>query len=263
MQTYVINLDRRPDRLHAMAAQLEALAIPFKQIEALDAQTATPENIECGFAANGPLGILSKGDKACGQSHRRALRAFLDSSEPRALIFEDDIALDKSAAELLRDDAWIPSGVDVVKLEHFGPDSQYVLIAEAIDVAPQRKIARLRSRHVGAGAYILSRRAADVLLHAVPAWPLPVDHMLFNPNISPLFDSLRPYQMLPTVARQSSSLGGLSDIAGGRIAQRNLNLRHLKRELVRAYNDLRALPWQLMEFAQGRATLVRVSNKAG
>jgi glycosyl transferase family 25 len=263
MQTYVINLNRRPDRLHAMTAQLEALAMPFLRIEALDAQLASDEDLNRGYASKGPLGVLTKGNKACSQSNRRVWRKLLESGERFGLVLQDDVVLDPGAVELLRSDSWIPQGVDVVKLEHYGPDHQRVLVAESIDVAPERKIARLRSRHTGAGAYILSRQAADVLLHAIPTWQLPIDHMLFNPNSSPLFDILRPYQMLPAVARQSSSLGGLSDLESERIAQRDFSLGYIKRELVRAYNDLRVLPWQLMEVAQHRARLVRVSNKAG
>ncbi len=35
---YVINLDRRPDRLAAIAADLDRLGLPFERIKAVDGQ---------------------------------------------------------------------------------------------------------------------------------------------------------------------------------------------------------------------------------
>ena len=81
------------------------------------------------------------------------------------------------------------------------------------------RLARMRSRHTGAAAYILSRRAAEMLL-AMPRFDLPVDHLLFNPNNSQLFARLQPWQLLPAVARQQEFVGDKSDIEGWRVGLR-------------------------------------------
>ena len=43
LQTWVINLDRAPDRLARIAAQLQRLGLPFTRLAAVDARTQTPE----------------------------------------------------------------------------------------------------------------------------------------------------------------------------------------------------------------------------
>jgi glycosyl transferase family 25 len=115
----------------------------------------------------------------------------------------------------------------------------------------------MRSRHTGAAAYILSRDAAELLL-ATPRFDLPVDHLLFNPNNSKLFARLRPWQLLPTVARQQQD--AQSDIEGTRVGLRKFDLTYVKRELVRFGYDLKLLPQQLMLLATGKAKFTRVAD---
>ena len=42
MRIFVINLARRPDRMAAMAAQLERLGLAYERFDAVDAKTADP-----------------------------------------------------------------------------------------------------------------------------------------------------------------------------------------------------------------------------
>jgi glycosyl transferase family 25 len=104
------------------------------------------------------------------------------------------------------------------------------------------------SRHTGAAAYILSRRAAEILLRQT-RFDLPVDHLLFNPNNSRLFASLSPWQLVPAIARQAQD--ETSDIEGTRKDLRNFDWTYIKRELVRFGYDLRLLPRQLTALARG------------
>jgi glycosyl transferase, family 25 len=256
MQAFFINLQRRPDRRDAQRLQLAALRVPAMRIDALDAETADRRDIELGFAPNGPLGILSAADKACSQSHRRAWRALVASGNRFGLIVEDDIAFDPAAAALLQSDGWIPDGIELVKLEHFGPPHQRVLVDDVRTIPTGHRLARLLSRHAGAGAYVLSRRLAETLLDPAILWPVPVDHMLFSPYISPVFDILTPYQLLPAIGRQC---GSASDIVRSRKARQRSTLRHLKEDLVKGWNDVRQIPGQAAALARG-ARLMRVSQ---
>jgi glycosyl transferase family 25 len=188
----------------------------------------------------------------------RAWRMFLASGDSHGLILEDDVALDPQGAPLLRDAGWIPPTVGLLKIEHYGPENQRVLLDEMISAGQGRQIGRLRSRHTGAAAYIIARRTAQRLLAWSAPWTLPVDHMLFNPNNSPLTESLRPYQLTPAMARQSEAIGGATDIDEWREDMRSLSWRYVRREMVRAYYDLRLLPSQVASFATNEASLVRV-----
>jgi glycosyl transferase family 25 len=250
MHIYLINLDRRPDRLAAMMAQADRLDLELKRIPALDAATAQSGEIDCWFEAGGPLGEIPRGDKACLLSHRRAWERFIASGEPHAVFLEDDVGLSQAAARFLADDGWIPSNMAVVKLEHYGPAGQRVLICDIAALQTQGKdfrIGRMLSRHTGAAAYILSRKAAELLLEE-HRFDLPVDHLLFNPNNSRLFESLSPWQLLPAIARQE---GGKSDIETTRKGLRVMGLAYAKRELVRLGYDVKLLPRQLAALLRG------------
>jgi glycosyl transferase family 25 len=260
MQAFLINLMRRPDRLRNMESQLAELDISHQVVAAVDARTESEESAQLRFAADGPLGPLPKGDRCCTLSHMRAWSMLLASGESHGLILEDDVALDADAAHLLRDASWIPPHVGLLKIERFGPANQRVLLDEVSDAGDGRQIGRLRSRHTGAAAYILSRRTAELLLSWPQLWTLPVDHMLFNPNNSPLAAALAPYQLTPVIARQSTAIGGGTDIEEWRTGMRAFGWDYVKRELVRSYYEMRLLPRQVAGYLRRDCDLVRVET---
>jgi glycosyl transferase family 25 len=259
MDIYLVNLARRPDRLATMEIQARALGLDLTRLDAVDARQVEPEILDRWFAADGPLGEIPRGDKCCSLSHRAAWERLVASGAAYAAILEDDVVLRTGARFALGDAAWIPSSIDLIKLEHYGPAGQSVLLSDLTDVGSGFRIGRMRSRHTGAAAYILSRRAAEILL-ALPRFDLPVDHLLFNPNNSKLFARLSPWQMLPVVARQQDFVGDKSDIEGWRVGLRKFDLTYARRELVRFGYDLKLLPGQLALLAAGRAKFVRVGS---
>ena len=220
------------------------------RIEALDAATAEPGALDRWFAPGGPLGEIPRGDKACLVSHRMAWQALVDSGEDHAVFLEDDVRLSPAAGALLGDGGWIPRGIGVVKLEHYGPAGQRVLLADMRAVGEDFRLGRMLSRHTGAAAYILSRDAAQILL-AQPCFDLPVDHLLFNPNVSPLFARLSPWQLLPAIARQEQFVGAPSDIEGTRVKLRQMSWTYVKRELARFGHDLKLVPRQVAALIGG------------
>jgi glycosyl transferase family 25 len=248
MRIYLINLERRPDRLAAM--QKEAGGLTLTRVDALDAAAAGPEAVDRWFADGGPLGEIPRGDKCCLLSHRKAWELFIASGDAHAVFLEDDVRLSKVAGTLLASDGWIPADVAVVKLEHYGPPGQRVLLERLCKIDETFQIGRMLSRHTGAAAYILSRQAAERLLKET-RFDLPVDHLLFNPNNSTLFAALSPWQLLPPIARQQEFVGEKSDIENTRKGLRNFSWTYVKRELVRFGYDLRLLPVQFMALRRG------------
>jgi glycosyl transferase family 25 len=200
------------------------------------------------FEPGGPLGEIPKGDKACLLSHRRAWELFLAGGESHAVFLEDDVRLSASAPALLASGNWIPADAAVVKLEHYGPAGQRVLLRDIRKIGEDFRLGRMLSRHTGAAAYILSRRAAEILLRQT-RFDLPVDHLLFNPNNSKLFASLSPWQLVPAIARQEQD--ETSDIEGTRKSLRAFGLAYAKRELVRFGYDLKLLPRQIAALLRG------------
>ena len=259
MDLYLINLARRPDRLASMERQAARLGLSLTRLDALDAKDADLASINRWFQANGPLGEIPKGDKCCSLSHRMAWEGLLASGASHAAVLEDDVVLKDGARFALENSAWIPGGLDLIKLEHYGPPSQSVLLSDFRDVGQGFRLARMRSRHTGAAAYILSRRAAEILL-AMPCFDLPVDHLLFNPNNSSVFGKLQPWQLLPVVARQQDFVGDKSDIEGWRVGLRKFDLTYARRELIRFGYDLKLLPGQLALLLSGRARFINVGK---
>jgi len=259
MDIYLINLARRPDRLAAMALQAEKLGLSLTRRNARDARDVDGGTLAHWFQSGGPLGEIPRGDQCCSLSHRDAWQALHDSGADYAAVLEDDVVLKDGARFVLAGSDWIPKGVDLIKLEHYGPPGQSVLLSNFVEIGRGFKIARMHSRHTGAAAYILSRCAAETLL-AIPQFDLPVDHLLFNPNNSKVFARLQPWQLLPAVARQQDFIGDKSDIEGWRVGLRKFDLTYAKRELVRFGYDLKLLPRQLALLAAGRARFINVGK---
>ena len=262
MRIYLINLGRRPDRLAAMTARAEGLGLKLERVEAVDAGAVEPDALDRWFEDRGPLGEIPRGDKACLLSHRLAWQKFLARGDAHAVFLEDDVVLSRGAGALLADGSWIPMDTTVVKLEHYGPKGQRVLLSGLKAAKDGFQLGRMLSRHTGAAAYILSRPAAELLV-AETRFALPVDHLLFNPNNSALFDRLAPWQLLPAIARQEQFVGAQSlvdksDIEGTRKPLRALSATYVKRELVRFGYDLKLLPRQIAALLTG-ARFVAVS----
>ncbi len=259
MDIYLINLARRPDRRTAMELQAQKLGLTLTRLDARDARDSDMGTVDRWFQPGGPLGEIPRGDKCCSLSHRDAWQRLVDSGADYAAVLEDDVVLKDQARFALGDAGWIPKGIDLLKLEHYGPAGQSVLLSDFADVGHGLRIARMHSRHTGAAAYILSRRAAEILL-AISRFDLPVDHLLFNPNNSKVFARLQPWQLLPTVARQQDFIGDKSDIEGWRVGLRKFDLTYARRELVRFGYDLKLLPGQLALLASGRARFINVGK---
>jgi glycosyl transferase family 25 len=262
MRIYLINLGRRPDRLAAMTARAEGLGLVLERVEAVDAAAVEPDALDRWFEDGGPLGEIPRGDKACLLSHRLAWQKFLGGGDSHAVFLEDDVLLSREAGALLMDQGWIPAGAAVVKLEHYGPKGQRVLLTNLRATRDGFQTGRMLSRHTGAAAYILSRPAAELLLRET-RFDLPVDHLLFNPNNSPLFTSLRPWQLMPPLARQRDFVGARSDLEPWRVPLRHFSIAYVWREIVRAAYEWRLAPRQLLLLLSGRGRLIAIGRAAG
>lgn len=81
MRTFVINLERRPDRKAQMENQLAAVGVDADWILAIDGHNTT--SLPAGT-------LVSAGSFGCFMSHVRALDEFLEGNDDYALILEDD-----------------------------------------------------------------------------------------------------------------------------------------------------------------------------
>jgi glycosyl transferase family 25 len=259
MRVFLINLDRRPDRLAAMKTQLDRLGIAFERFSATDAARMDPAELNAPFADDGPLGALSPGDKGCTYSHLRVWQTIAAGPDEYAAVLEDDIRLSESAPEFLTGSGWIPPGIDLVKPERYGDENQLIVIGKPRIPVKGRILAPLLSRHTGTGGYIISRELAASLAGTRDKIALPVDHLLFNPNNSPIFDRLKPWQLLPAIFDQRVEVGGATDIHRTRQAAKPRGIALVRRQLRRNYYDLRLVPRHVMQVVSGRAKVVKIA----
>lgn len=253
-ETFVINLSRRGDRLAAMKAQMDALGLAFTRIDALDARSVSDAELNANFSESPLFGPVPRGDRCCTLSHVRAWTEFVRTGAPYAVVLEDDVEFHADASMLLNDLSWIPQGVRLIKIERITPT---VLVGTGIRVAAGTSIAPLLSKHAGAGAYILARPLAEWLLANVKTWPITVDHMLFNPHVSPIVKIAAPFQLIPVIAWQPNAKSD-TDLDEWRNTLRRRDWRSLRKSARRAFSDVRAFPRQLFDVLAGRARLVRV-----
>ena len=203
MKVFVINLDRAPERLAHMRAELGRIGVPFERMPAVDGGALPAAEIARWTATPMADGTrLTPGEIGCILSHRKCWEAAAAANEPVA-VFEDDVFLSADAAAFLRDATWLPTDADIVKLETF---LRPTLVDKEAVAAGARRLSRLRSLHAGTGGYVVSPAGARRLLSFGDKIALPLDHLMFDPA-SPAFADLVSYQLEPAVCIQGQVAG--------------------------------------------------------
>lgn len=176
LQTWVVNLDRAPERLARISSQLQRLGLPFARLPAVDARALTAEQRgaldEAAYCRkHGMTPVL--GELGCYLSHVQAMRLFQDSGAEFGLILEDDALLQDSLPAVLQGLMDQPWRWDVAKLSavHSGTPVPYA------SVAPGHQLAVMLSRCTGSSAYLINRRAAQAYLQGLLPMSLPYDHV--------------------------------------------------------------------------------------
>lgn len=250
MRIFVINLARRPDRMAAMAAQLERLGLAYERFDAVDAKSADPVELNAPFAAQGAMAELTPGDKACTTSHMHLWQRIASGSESHAAILEDDVLLSGAAQKFLSGGDWIPPQAGLIKIERYGDPDQLTFIGRNGTPVFDRRVAPLLSRHPGSGGYIISREKAALLAAMTQKIDLPVDQLLFNPAYSPVFRALSPWQIVPAIVEQTADVGGATDIKRAKAPPGQKFMHNLRAILL--------LPCQIASILLGRARAVKI-----
>ncbi len=226
LPVYVINLDRRPDRLASIAANLKGVGLPFERVPATDAQS---------LPAVGKNSLMTRGSRACLLSHAEALRRFLDTSHPAAALLEDDAEVAADLPAHCASIDWWPAGTALVKLDT--PNKLKNLQGWQCGRTPSgRDLRQIIRWNAGAAAYLVNRAGATALLEALEREELNIDRIMFDPRFSRLARQLRPVQVVPAVVHQNPVFG--SDI--NQWNQRSQRRRKKRRMLVK-----RSVPWQM------------------
>lgn len=179
LATWVINLDRAPERLACISARLGELQLPFTRLPAVDARVLTQQQAalrdEASYRRRHGMAPVA-GELGCYLSHVAVMQAFLDSPARYALVLEDDVKLHDSLPAVLRGLLQHPGRWDMVKLSavHRGTPQPYLALA------PGHWLAVMLSRVTGSSAYLVNRQAAQAYLRqpgGLLPMQLPYDHV--------------------------------------------------------------------------------------
>lgn len=193
MKAHLINLDRRPDRLRIMSEKLNDLGLPFVRVPAFDGM-AYAEGIEKWEHS------LRPAEFGCLKSHVQCLTMIASGSDDYGIVLEDDLIFSNDAGRYLADTKWLPKKADIIKFETCDV-KVHIQDIVSIDNTDLR-YGRLRSDHMGAAGFIITKSAAQRLLILLDGYEKPIDVALFSPAEG-FLNEFVVYQLIPALCRQS------------------------------------------------------------
>jgi glycosyl transferase family 25 len=246
----VINLDRRTDRRDFMAKQLDAAGLIWSRVSATDAASASDAELAAVVDLDAPLIRMGRGSQACAVSNFRIFHALAASDAPAVLVLQDDSEISPEIGGFLGGTDWIPPDIGLVQFEKWSRRATSKLLGPPLGTAPVagREIRRLHSRIGGAGCFLVTRAASQRLLDTGQRLRFPIDHFLFNLNLSPVAREIGVAMVCPALARQA--WGQISsDISPGTRAQG----KPLAARLRRGLSEINLVPAQLAAILFGGA----------
>lgn len=245
---FLINLDGSDDRLQAATRQLDAAGLTFQRVPAVDGRKCAASDLpdydpKLALKRHGRL--LSGGEVGCYLSHIKALRLFLDSDAPMALVLEDDIAVGPHAKPVLSAlvDYLAAGQVDNWHMVNLCRGvKRYASHLHAFDGAAQDHVlCRAHYFPDKTTAILWSRAGAQEFLRAATPIYAPVDHFLriWNTDTDAGL-SVKPKPFWTTEV--DSDIGGDDNT---RLKQRRTFRYALRKQVVMRRNKRKALKlWQ-------------------
>jgi len=253
MQLYVINLERSVERFERICAQFSQFRLDFTRIKAIDAHDLSDEQYFAVQNANIWTQALTRGEIACFLSHAKALETFIADNVPYGVIFEDDVLLGQSAQKWLHTSKWLikimqqtGEEIDIVKLETSG---KKLWLGQQWSIQQEGEegfsLAKIKSTHIMAASYLISRQAAMRLLELMQQKAAPFDHFLFNFSLGNA-QKFALYQLDPAIVVQTdltSTLEGERSQNKQQVKSRRTVYQTLKRETRRVFRRAKQGIW--------------------
>jgi GR25 family glycosyltransferase involved in LPS biosynthesis len=218
VETFVINLDRRQDRLDSITHSLALRGLPFTRVSAVDA--ANPDFVVDDRLTQRPFGAI-------WASHVKAYETFLNTDANYALILEDDAhfrsgldwqpliqslphAMDESQLHYLqigfiteqykprRMPNWLDEARQKRRAQHF-----------PVQLGPSTETVILWSSRAGSHAYVISRYLAEVVTDFnSPPWLAPDGFYGYLAQAQGVFNIHRMGRLATSLIDQASRVPG-------------------------------------------------------
>mgnify|MGYP002640257134 CR=1 FL=1 len=248
---YLLNLDRHKTRLENLRTQLDDLGLTWERVVAVDAKDASEEELAKYTDPTGPIPRMGAGARACTAGHFKIWERFLETNARVAFILEDDVRVSKKLAAFVKTAPAYANEVDILNFNRQkSRRTQKKLVVSKVapitsDVFTGR---RLLGPHYGTAGYMITRSAAERLCYHIGRTNVPIDHLLFNPNVSSFNTSSRIYQAFPAMVEPDVKKFQTS-IQGEHIPASV----HWRKRLSRGYYETNRIPSMLGQYLLGRA----------
>jgi glycosyl transferase family 25 len=176
MKAYLINLESAATRREKATKSLQDAGFTVELVKAINGKLIDPKtapyNEKAYKLAHGKTTNL--GEIGCYLSHLKAIQTFLENNEPYALIAEDDAKAHLETHKVVEEALSLKNNIDILRLSsvHRGTPLKIRKLSHGF------KLTACLTRQTGAGAYVVSRKAAQKLIDKLLPMFLPYDHAL-------------------------------------------------------------------------------------
>lgn len=204
MLSFIINLDRSPERMARMTALMEKWHLPYERLEAVDGKTLTQaelEKLQAPYSARRYfLKDMTAGEIGVYLSQLEAWKRLAQSNEDWALIMEDDIEFASDPHPYLDSLDWIPEGVKIIQLAKEFAEPKKVVREPETHQLPMgsRLLVLLAGIEGGCMAYLIHRDVAAKLVEMSEKILAPCDDILFS-HATPLRAFFKPWSLSPAL----------------------------------------------------------------
>ena len=206
MLTFLINLDRSPERLQRTQAVFAKWGLSYSRMPGVDGRAIPVNTLSTLQQAYGNrryfLKDLTPGEIGCFLSHQKCWEALVASQEDWAFICEDDLIFLSDPRPFITQTNWIPSEVGLIQLGKESTHEETVRREKRFLPVNNDTGARLLVLHSGIGGgcrgYMIRRDVAQLALSLANHIPAPVDDLLFS-FASPLRVQAKPWSLSPSI----------------------------------------------------------------
>lgn len=250
---YFLNLDRHSGRLENMVVQLNDLGLTWERVTAIDATKAKEEELNEYVDPIGPIPRMGAGARACTVGHFKIWETFLETEAPTAFVLEDDIKISNNFPAFLKFAVNISNCVDILNFNRQDSknETKKLVVSRQSTLNSDEFVAkRLLSAHYGTAGYMITRSAAEKLCNQLKRTNVPIDHLLFNPNVSSYNRSARIYQAFPALVEP--------DVKKFRTSIQDEAIPESMKwhkKLIRTYYETNRIPSLLLQYLLGRAEI--------
>lgn len=258
-KVYFLNLRRHPKRLANMINQLRNLELEAERVEAIDALKADEAELYKYVDVVGPIPRMGPGARACTAGHFKIWEKFLDTGAPVAFILEDDIIISRHFPAFIDEASKLADDVDILNFNRQNSKKELKkLVVSKIGTIQGTSFSamRLLGPHYGTAGYMITRATAEHLVNNIKRTNIPIDHLLFNPNVSSFNRFFRIYQAFPAVTKPDKVQFQTSiqrQVVHGSSKWRN--------KLTRGYYEINRMPAIVLQVLLNRAEIKVLSFK--